>query len=107
MTLIELLIALCFTNTLAFAVEAAHHSRAGAGGYVVGFLLGLPLAFGAATEMYVVVGRIGAAMQTPPQWKQRFCGAMLVTYMLFWILFSALFADQVASAGMHLLGWRR
>jgi F0F1-type ATP synthase membrane subunit c/vacuolar-type H+-ATPase subunit K len=103
MTLVELLIVICFTTTLTFAVERSHHVKAGLAGYALGIALGLPLALGAAFVMYWVIRRAVAAVQSAPKWKENLFSGFLILFMFLWILLSAYLADQVVSAALRLL----
>ncbi len=70
MTLTELLTAICFVTPLVSAVETVHRTKVGVGGYALGIALGAPLAFGAASAMYLVVVRVGTAMKSLPSGKK-------------------------------------
>ncbi len=103
MTLIELLIAICFVTPFASAIEVAHHSKVGVGGYALAIALGLPLAFGAASLMYKAFARVATAMPSPLGWKGKLYSSFLLMLTLLWIVLATLFTEWVVSAAVSLL----
>lgn len=103
MTLIELLIAICFVTPISAAYGSASRMKLGLGGHVLVIVFGLAIGLGFAWAMWASTFKIVKLIDRLPKAYQGFCGFGVLLLYTVWIVAAGIAGSVLPTAVLRLI----
>ena len=103
MTLIHLLIAICFFLAVGSAYGSATHLKLGFFGHAVALVIGLVISFGFAGAMWASVGKLAKWIDKVPKAFQGACGIGCLLLFGVWIILAGIVGAELPPAILRLI----
>ena len=103
MTLIELLIVICFFIAVEAAYMSANYLKLGFLGHAIALVLGLAIGIGFAWSMWLATSKIAKWTDSLPKPYRGICTVGFLILMLAWIIVAGIVGDILPNAVLHLI----
>ena len=103
MTLIELLIAICFVMPIGAAYGSASQMKLGFGGHALAIAFGLAIGLGFAWTMWASTFKLVKLIHRFPKAYQGFCGFGFLLLFVAWIVAAGISGAMLPTAVLRLI----